>query len=156
MNEFRITKYNPQYRLNGIFLRNEWTSISDIGKEFDDGILTTEIYTAVENAYIQFCLEISMLTNTQEFNVTNIELYDNSICVPSSASSKDDSLRKVIKWCLREQCWAKLESEHCFIHFGYDYNMYIGTEIPLQSVSIIAHRFGLFFEPCSSPYYRNN
>lgn len=31
-NQYRVTKYNPEYRKNGTYMRDEWTSISDIGK----------------------------------------------------------------------------------------------------------------------------
>ena len=37
MKEYRISKYDPQFRVNGAYQKNEWTSISDIGKVFDDG-----------------------------------------------------------------------------------------------------------------------
>lgn len=54
MKEYRISKYDPQFRVNGSYQKNEWTSISDIGKVFDDGVLTLAEYLRVENEYIQF------------------------------------------------------------------------------------------------------
>lgn len=56
MKEYRISKYDPQFRVNGAYQKNEWTSVSDIGKVFDDGVLTLAEYLRVENEYIQFCL----------------------------------------------------------------------------------------------------
>jgi len=38
--EYRIVKYNPKFRINGIYTKNEWTSISDIGDEFDGVFFT--------------------------------------------------------------------------------------------------------------------
>jgi hypothetical protein len=40
MNEYRICKYNPRFRVNGVYIKDEWTSVSDIGKTFEDGVLT--------------------------------------------------------------------------------------------------------------------
>jgi len=35
MNEFRISKYNPVYRINEIYTRNEWSSCADVGCEVE-------------------------------------------------------------------------------------------------------------------------
>ena len=31
MNYFRLSKYNPIYRVDGIYQREQWTSICDVG-----------------------------------------------------------------------------------------------------------------------------
>lgn len=53
MLKVRITKYNPIYRDdNGYYTLNDWTSFSDIGKEYNNSIFTLEEYIKVENSYL--------------------------------------------------------------------------------------------------------
>lgn len=41
MHKYRITKYDPQYRdEQGIYIREDWTSYSDIGKTYNGKLLT--------------------------------------------------------------------------------------------------------------------
>ena len=52
--ELRITKYDPQYRNEiGIYLRDEWIGISDIGKTFEGKVLTASDYFGTEDRYIE-------------------------------------------------------------------------------------------------------
>ena len=151
MNEFRITKYNPQYRVHGRYCKNEWTSISDVGKEFEDGVVLLEDYIKVENSYIQCCLDLLKVAKISSLNVSDIELYSNGISLPTEVSD-EQTLCEIIKCCLREKCWAKLETKHFYIHFGYDYYMYIGTDIPIMTVETISCDNHLFCELMHSPY----
>ena len=48
MYSWRIAKYNPKYRNNkGAFVKNEWTSFSDIDKIFNGKKLTLENYIKI-------------------------------------------------------------------------------------------------------------
>ena len=58
MTEYRITKYNPANRINGAYMSDEWTSISDIGKVFNGIILSQDTYLKTEKAYIDCCIEL--------------------------------------------------------------------------------------------------
>ena len=35
MNTYRISKYDPKYRKDGQFIKDEWTDYSDIGEKFE-------------------------------------------------------------------------------------------------------------------------
>ena len=35
MTYYRISKYDPAYRVDGVYQKDEWTAFSDIGKEYD-------------------------------------------------------------------------------------------------------------------------
>lgn len=52
MNEFRISKYNCKFRINEIYTKDEWTSIGDNGKEYDNTIFTYDEYHKVESSYL--------------------------------------------------------------------------------------------------------
>jgi len=53
---------------------------------------------------------------------------------------------------LRGMIWCKLEDERRFIHFGYDYYMYIGVPVPCEDAKALASRVGLFVEEFKSPH----
>lgn len=149
MREYRITKYNPQNRVNDIYNVDEWTSISDIGKTFDAGALSYMRYKKVEQAYIDCCIALMHQAGILELSVCSPEYYDTDIRFPPVVSNEGD-IRQIIKCCLQEKCWAKLETKSFFIHFGYDYYMYVGTDLSCSLVEEITRRYNLFCEKLSS------
>ena len=53
MSGYRISKYDPWLRdERGYFTEEDWTSFSDIGKEYHGTVLTDLQYAAVEAKYI--------------------------------------------------------------------------------------------------------
>ncbi len=151
MLECRITKYNPANRINGRCIVDEWTSFSDIGKHFGETKLTYEKYLETENAYINCCIDLLLKAQVLCLSVAQAECYSEDIHLPSQVSDVAE-IRNIIASCLREQCWFKLTCKDFFIHFGYDYYMYIGTMLPAATVENIVTRYGLFFEHYPSPY----
>lgn len=155
MRRYRITKYDPQYRNGlGIYVRNEWTSIADIGKQFEDGILTEAAYEEVESNYIQCCMDLIHAAAIGSLRIVQPEIYDNTASLPGAVSN-DREMSEVIREILREKCWAKLEAHRFFIHFGYDYYMYVGTSVPKCDVAEIARKYHLFCELSGSPASAN-
>jgi hypothetical protein len=51
-NRFVIVKYRPIYYDSGKYLHNEWSSYSDIGRSFDDGVLSFDEYLMIEKRFI--------------------------------------------------------------------------------------------------------
>lgn len=149
--EYRITKYNPANRSDGPYIIDDWTSFSDVGKNFQGSELTYENYLETETAYIDFCVALLSKAQILSLSIDQAECYSEDIHLPSLVSNIAE-IRKLITSCLREQCWFKLTAKDFFIHFGYDYYMYIGTVLPSTSVQETAKRYGLFCELCSSPY----
>ena len=131
MNKYRISKYNPLYRCAERYLKAEWTDYSDIGKMFEDNILTEHEYKIVEQNYI-FCLDdIIRLIGVHDLSITALECYDD---VPwkNNQSVSIELLPEIFRDCLRNKCWCKLESQEMYIHFGYDYYVYIGCVLSYQ------------------------
>ena len=58
MTEYRITKYNPINRVDEVYIADEWTSSSDIGKVFNGKTLSRDTYLKTEQAYIDCCIEL--------------------------------------------------------------------------------------------------
>lgn len=143
MHEYRISKYDPSKRdPGGAYRGDDWTSVSDIGRRFDDGSLTANRYLAVERSYIGAIVEALRQARPTNLRVVEIEIHDDthvplalraasrrlleSIPHRSGGVSVPDALR-FAKATLRELAWGKVESSDGFyVHFGYDYYMYIG------------------------------
>jgi hypothetical protein len=151
MTEYRISKYNPANRIDGIYMADEWTSFGDIGKVFGNTILSQDLYLKTERAYIDCCMELMQTAQVVNLFVEQAEYYTENIQF-SSTLFNEAEIRQVIAACLREQCWLKLVAKDFFIHFGYDYYMYIGSLLPVESVAETATQYGLYSEQHASPY----
>ena len=151
MKQFRITKYDPQFRdAAGVYTRDEWTSYSDIGKN-----VSREEYEKIESAYIETAVRFLKEQGIVELKVTNLENHEER-ALPASLSDgssiETESLAPIFRGILREEFWAKLEAKAAFVHFGWDYYMYIGVpDVPMHAADYAA-RSGLFVEECQSPY----
>ncbi len=55
---------------------------------------------------------------------------------------------------LQEKYWCRFASANCFVHFGYDFYMYVGVPIACDNAIELARRAGLFAEVFQSPYHR--
>ena len=151
MFEYRISKYDPDNRIDGKYTVNELTSFSDIGKTFDGAELTYEKYLEMETAYIDCCTDLMSQARVSSLSIEQAEYYSEDIHLLDEISD-GIKLRKAIASCLRERCWFKLTGKNFFIHFGYDYYMYIGTVLPAEIVEKTAVKYGLFCERYPSPY----
>lgn len=167
MKHFRVSKYNPGFRdKDGYFMRREWTSISDVGREFLSEVLSEQAYLQVENAYVS-CL--MRFLDMQKVASMVIEEYESGPpatpihgrvqeMMPANLDNPFDGkiLDKIqvgicARLVLRELFWCKLSGKRGeYIHFGYDYNMYVGgsRDIDISDVEVS----GVYVEPMVSPY----
>lgn len=68
MKKYSITKYSK----TNIIERNEWTSISDIGKEYNGLIFDVQQYKNMEDAYVNTILEIMRYMNLENLYIKNV------------------------------------------------------------------------------------
>lgn len=62
-------------------------------------------------------------------------------------------IKEIARLSLREVVWCKLTlQETFFVHFGYDYYMYIGAYKDCPKALIKTRKSGLFVENFISPY----
>lgn len=66
MNYYRISKYDPQYRIDGIYQKDEWTSMSDIGNIYGGKVFTEDEYYKVEplqdeGKFVKMCTAVFYL-----------------------------------------------------------------------------------------------
>lgn len=168
---WRISKYNPKFRdLQGVYKNDEWTSICDIGKRFNNSVLTFDEYIKFEDAYVYAILLAISETHLDSITIRSLEKkqiincydlpYDHVVDYVGSLVDKADVLigdtgdiSLLIRLVLREIIWCKLEAgPNLFIHFGYDYYMYFGSKERLDTTMGLVRKRGLFAEKLQSPY----
>lgn len=172
MFSWRITKYNPAYRdEKNRYMNCEWTSISDIGRLFAGKKLSFSDYITVENSYIEAVLTFMISLAITSLTVKNLEKNYNSFKLDKEPNSYSEEMiefynsiqdnaiitkREIQYLCrlvLREHLWCKLETNNTmFVHFGYDYYMYIGSNKRFEGVINTIANTGLFVEEFESPY----
>lgn len=75
MQWYRITKYDPAFRDNGIYTRDEWTSISDVGKTYNGVPFSMDEYVKVESNYIACVKSIMRHLGVTTFAISALEVY---------------------------------------------------------------------------------
>ena len=152
--EFRVTKYDPTHRdPSGVYTRDEWTSVSDIGRAFNGAVLTEDEYRRIEDAYSATAIAFLREASVTALRVTGLE---NNAGVPLPFAEGSPlgvaELGEVIRQLLREEFWCRLEGAEAFVHVGWDFYMYVGVPDPCPEAEELARRSGLFVEPFRSPY----
>lgn len=168
MYSWRVTKYNPKYRNElGHYKKDEWIAIGDIGNEFEGTILTAEEYLKVETLYVNAVLQFLECNKIDRLTVTSIE--KNSMRRQENRPSREmkriyrsiknnyevgiSKLPDVIRLNLREVIWCRLiYNDTMFVHFGWDYYMYIGSKHRCAKAVNNIEKSGLFVEEFESPY----
>jgi hypothetical protein len=165
---WRITKYDPTLRnMHGNYLGNDWTSFSDIGKFYAGKQVTYEDYLSWESAYAysvlyflseaglsSLCvveLENRFINRIETDRLRDVAFEPTKLKLDTVVGSHE--LEDVTRLNLREVLWCKLErASHFYLHFGWDYYMYIGSTSPSCTAINQAQQKGLFVEAMASPY----
>lgn len=147
MNHFRITKYNPIYRVDGKYIIDEWTDYSDIGKR-----VTVEEYLRIEKKYVDFIEYIVSDLIIDGFYIECYEKYDKSCSWRDKQYIHHQEISSIISDVLRNKCWCKLSNRKMYVHFGWDYYMYVGVFMSYNHISEICKKYDLFCENVKSPY----
>ncbi len=157
---WRVTKYNPVNRDDvGIYLLDEWTSFSDIGKSYQGVKLTISEYVKFEKLYIDAILQFMSCNEVENLIITGLEKYDDENVdkvinyIREGMILDKEQIKIVAQHVLREKLWCKLILDEVFyVHFGYDYIMYIGSNKKCQKVIKEIECNKMFVEPFKSPY----
>jgi hypothetical protein len=169
--QWRVTKYNPDFRdENGYYtLIEDWTCPSEIGKIINGKELTLDEYLQVEAAYvntvIKFIEESGInslrILKMSQWNISEVDktspLYEadfEQLVLQEDLMVNKNEIRLICKMVLRNllDCQFYLKGKF-FVHFGWDYYMYIGSYVNSSSAIEFATNNGLFVEQIQSPYF---
>lgn len=169
--QWRITKYNPDFRdEDGTYtLEKEWTCPSEIGKTIYGKEFTLGEYLRVEAAYVNTVMTILSeceLNTLRVLQLTEIYvspedrtsvLYErefDELDLQEDKIVNTNEIRTICTMVLRNFLSCQLYSkDKLFVHFGWDYYMYIGSSVNCPSSIKFAKDNGLFVEETMSPYY---
>lgn len=157
--QYRVTKYDPALRdLDGSFRKETWTASSDIGRRFGGAQLLETEYLRVEQAYL-FAVETFLhAAKIEKLSLRGLEYGVGGKMPKHFQSGAPLSLAQCVEFArlaLRGQAWGKLvEPGRAFVHFGWDYYMYIGLPARCATAISEVQGKGLFVEAFRSPYLR--
>jgi hypothetical protein len=171
MIKYRISKYIPQCRdKEGKYLKNDWTSYADIGKEFDADLLTIEKYIETEKNYCKVVGAIFLDNNIKSVVVEGLEcnftveelnqlldpkgirLSSSNMQFINNLKNGDivllDNLEEILSLILRDCFWCKLvSSEQKFVvECGYDLYVYITCSKLSNQTIQQAKMLGIYIE----------
>lgn len=170
MFSYRITKYDPKNRNNlGHYKMDEWIAISDIGQIYNGKRVSKTEYFKAENAYVKTIIIFMDFLKVKYLPLSYFEkhfdrLYAKRYCTKAmqelyKLATTGSELNKqqvcdMARLALRELVWeCPLENKDMFVHFGWDYYMYIGSSKELtQDLRNKIENLGLFVEDFESPY----
>lgn len=140
-------------------------SVSDVGRQMAGRVVELSDYLAVEEAYVETARRFLAQMQVELLRVEGLEVYGGCDSLPEGLgeeskkyleSVKDgqevcgENLVQVIRLVLREIVWCRLEGGGgVYVHFGYDYYMYIGSKE--KRVSAPSVPSGIFVKICESP-----
>ena len=168
--KWRVTKYNPCFRdINGIYQKDEWTSIHHIGKVYDNKEFTLEEYLKKEDCYIQAIEQVLNFNKIESLIITGLEKWGKELeidefhkiysqnmfhlyrSIYEGYSVRKNDISDLCRLILRNQLWCKLNNSKIYIHFGHDYYMFIGCEEACNNLENKIRKIGLFVENWISP-----
>jgi len=154
MHRFRVSKYDPALRtVSGVYGKDEWTSFSDVGRSFSGTTLSREEYLRVESAYVEAAAAFLAEDRAPELRVVGLEIRGDRPTAPVEGSHvARGAFAGVCQSILRDEFWCKLEADGRFVHFGWDFYMYVGVLNPCERAIVRAKSLGLFVETFESPY----
>jgi hypothetical protein len=154
MIEYRVTKYNPALRdASGAYLVDEWILVKDIGRAFGGVVLTEGEYLRVEQAYVNSANAFLREGGLNSLTVVGLENPKGlTLDFGEDSILSLERVGDVIPQILREEFWCRLECQCGFLHFGWDYYMYIGVPHRCPEAELLAEGLGLYPEEFPSPY----
>ena len=163
MNSWRITKYDPLNRdVDGSYLDlEEWTCFSEVGTK-----VSMEEYQKQEEKYVHAITTFMAEMGLNRVYVIALEQWSDEVRNQSANEFLSkiwigkavavQEVRKLAKLTLRNAIWCKLGYKNqFFVHFGYDYYMYIGASNECAKAKEVVKETGLFIEDFKSPYLSN-
>ena len=169
MNEYRVTKYNPAFRndydhYTGAgwnptvriddgppFTKVEWTMFKEIGGTFSGVVFTREDYDRVEDGYVQAAVTFLSESGESSMRVAGIEKRGRPVDFDNGSVLQLARIGEIIRPTLREEIYCRLEGNDSFIHFDWDFYMYVGVPHPCPGAEARAAELGLYVEECASP-----
>lgn len=160
MLSWRITKYDPKNRdERGSYLDDkEWTCFPEVGTKVSE-----EDYLKTESNYINAITTFMDEMGLNKVYLNALEVWSDEVANQNASGFLSNmwvgkgvttqEINELAKLTLRNVIWCKLSYKNdFFVHFGYDYYMYIGANKDCPNARKKVRASGLFVENFNSPY----
>lgn len=157
MHSYRVSKFDPGASIEE--RRGDWTSMSDVGKQFSGQTLSQAAYEGVESRYLHAVRLVLAEAHVRELRIQDV--------VRSSIATSDADwitegavvdTERAVAVCraqLREQLSCHMVAESGFsLDVGFDLYLYITSPFRLERTLEEIRGLGLHVEPgVASPYF---
>lgn len=142
---WRVTKYDPAHRSQPDAYADEWCDFSDVGGAFAGEVLTLDAYEQVERQYLNALRAFALESGHSALQLTRVQDDEQR----EGAVVDLDAAEAIARRVLRGETWCDFQSAEgdFYVHFGYDYYMYIGSHSRCPEAIARATAGGLFVEP---------
>jgi|RhiMethySRZTD1v2_1073278.scaffolds.fasta_scaffold1309083_1 hypothetical protein len=160
--EYRLSKYDPAKRdISGAFTGQDWVMHSQIGSEIGGRVLTRDEYQRVEDAYVETVTRMLSEAGLQKVGVDKFRQFGKPVrgikAFRKGQKIDLDTLSRVMRMSLQEQVEVSFSlPRQMYLHFGFDFLVYIGLAKPTPLANSFASKRGLFLEEMPSPYRRRS
>ena len=107
---YRISKYNPIDKIDGIYQVDDWTSYSDIREQYGGRVVQPSEYLAVETQYINCIQDIWDACHVHRLCISGLEITSDGLSWENGQSLGRSEASQFLRDSLRERCWARLEA----------------------------------------------
>lgn len=146
---WRVSRYDSKRRdERGAYQVDAWTSVSDVGRIYDEGYeFTFKEYQGVEASYVDVFLTVARESDAGSLQVRELERGTGPLA--EGAILPLDAAAEILRAMLREDAICKLETpkDDFAVHVGFDLYMYIGSSRPCHEAARSAAALGLYAEP---------
>ena len=155
IHQYRLTKYDPALRdSSGGYTGDDWTAFAEIGETFAGVPLTLATYLTVETNHL---VALASFIDESGISVVVAEGVEDAQGVFRVREGDELSPTRAIeaaRQMLREEGWCRLvDRDRFYIHVGWDYYVYVGSEIACEGSVELAEERGLFVDrEFPSPY----
>ena len=151
---YAISKYDPAYRIDGIYTKEEWTDYSDIGRIVGDHLLTKSEYLTVENRYLSTVSDVLDLLGIDQMELQHPEMHGSMRWLRRVLKlyprTKDRAgILSFLRGCLRNKYWGELHHPALTIFTGYDYYLAIICDLPEETIERIVSKNRLYYQASS-------
>ena len=154
-----MTKYDPALRdEHGAYTGNDWTMFDQIGETFGDVPLTLSTYLDVEARHLAAMASFLEENGTSVVIAEGVENHNRTFRVSEGARISQVEAIDAVRQMLRGEGWCRLaDDDRFYIHAGWDYYLYIGTEHRCERSVALAESKGLFVDrDLPSPYRKQD
>ena len=155
LHRYRVTKYDPALRdETGAYRGDDWTMFKEIGESFGGVQLTLSTYLDVEARHLVALASFFEESGVSRVMAEGVEDSGGTFRVREGDQLSPIEAIEAARQMLREEGWCRLvDDDRFYVHVGWDYYVYVGSETPCQQSVALAWEKGLFVdEDFPSPY----